>query len=511
MQLFEKFYNKKYLLPLLGAVLTLYVFGLWHRVPDPDDAWLGEYAYWLEKLGYVRSELFRGMNGQETRFIVHHKLVTLHGAAFIWLFGFSLYSLKAVSLVYFLLFIGLFYAYTCHWKRIFKTEDFLFSMIILFSFTFAYKFSFIFRPEMMVMYIGFAGFIMLEKYLDDEKPKWWWLLFSGMLFGLAVFAHLNSLVFIASAGILLLWNKKFAGIFIFGIGVLLTTALYFYDFTGLDSFDLWIYQFFSSPSIDSLKGTPYYLKPIVNLLKEHMRYFHNLEIIVFSVFMFVTVITGFKFLYKNQTNLVRFALLAALFTGLLTMHKSRFYMLPFFPLMLIMITLTIKAIKDKEIVTFPFLKNIKPILFQRVFIFLFVVFIGVSAFFNSKLALQKFSPQDNRDLTLKYAGNNVSEMNIIAPITFIFNEIENFHRIHGELFYTEMAKTGPDFRGEGFFQKAAGYRISLIMVSTYSANLLGIENCVVGEEHGEYEVVDKNPELIVFKRKTNFFSPETGN
>jgi len=511
MQLFKKLYSKNYLLPLLGAVLALYVFSLWHRSPDPDDAWLGEYAYWLEKLGYVRSELFRGMNGQETRFIVHHKLVTLHGAAFIWLFGFSLYSLKAVSLVYFLLFIGLFYAYTCRWKKIFKVTDFIFSMIILFSFTFAFKFSFIFRPEMMVMCIGFAGFILLEKYLDDENPKWPWLFFSGMLFGLSLFAHLNSLVFIASSGVLLLWNKKYAGVFIFGIGAFLTAALYFYDFTSLDSIDLWIYQFFSSPSIDSLKDTPYYLKPIVNLLKEHMRYFHNLEIIVFSVFMIVTIIAGFKFLYKNQTNLVRFALLAALFTGLLTMHKSRFYMLPFFPLMLIMITLTIKAIKDGEVNSIPFFKKIDPKLFQRIFIFLFIVFIGVSAYYNTKLALQKFSSQDNRELALKYAGGSVSEMNIIAPITFIFNEIENFHRIHGELFYTEMAKTDPAFRGEGFFQKASGYGINLIMVSTYSANLLGIENCAVGEGHGEYEVVDKNPELIIFKKKSNLFVPETGN
>jgi hypothetical protein len=511
MQLFDKFYDKKFLIPFLCAVLALYFYSLWGRLPDIDDAWLGEHAFWLEKLGYVRSELFRGMNGQETRFVVHHKFVTLHGAAFIGLFGFSLYSLKAVSIVYFFAFIGLFYAYTCRWKKIFTPEDFLFSTIILFSFTFAFKFSFIFRPEMMVMFLGFAGFILMEKYLDGGKNNSWLLFVSGLFFGLAVFAHLNSLVLIASAGILLLWNKKFTGVFIFGTGALLSSALYFYDFTGFDSIDLWIYQFFSSPSIDSLKDTPYYLKPIVNLLKEHMRYFHNLEIFVFSVFMFVTIIAGFKLLYKSQTNLVRFALLAAIFTGLLTMHKSRQYLLPFFPYILIMITLTFRAIKNKKIVTFPFLKRMGSDFFHGILIFLFIVFIGVSAFYNSKLAVQKFSPEDNRQLALKYAGSKVSEINIVAPLTFIFNEINYFHRIHSDLIYAEMSKIDTGFLGEGFFQKAANYNVSVIMVSKYVSTLLKIENSIPGQHYGEYVVVGKNPELIVFKRNENFSGTDKGN
>ena len=505
MQLFDKFYSKKYLGPLLIAIVALYIYSLWGRVPDIDDAWLGEYAYWLEKLGYVRSELMRGVTGQETRFIVHHKFLTLHGAAFIWLFGFSLYSLKAVSLVYFVVFIWLFHNYTIRWKKIFNVTDFLFSLIVLLSFTQVFKYSFLFRPEMMVMCIGFAGFILLEKYLAANKANEWLAFFSGLLFGVTIFTHLNSLVFIASAGVLLLWNEKFKGVFIFGAGVLLTSSLYFFDFQGIDSFNLWAYQFFSSPSIDSLNGVPYYLKPIVNLLQEHMRYFHNLEIIAFSVFLLVTIFSAYKLLYKKQTNLVRFALLAALFTGVITMHKSRQYILPFFPYLLIMVTLAFQAVKERKTESFIFIKKVKPGFFEKLFIFLFVVFIGVSTFYNAKLAIQKFSPDENHALALKYAGNNVSEMNIIAPVAFIYNEIENFHRIHGELFYTEMAKTDSSYTGEGFFQKAASYDISLIMVSTYSAKLLKVENCQLGEKHGEYEVVGKNGGLIVFKRESREF------
>jgi len=511
MQLLDKLYSKKYLLPLLGTVLALYIFSLWGRIPDIDDAWLGEYAYWLEKFGYVRSELFRGLTGQETLFVVHHKLLTLHGALFIKFFGFSLYSLKSVSLVYLLVFIRLFYSYTCKWKNIFNLEDFLFSLIILFTFTQAFKYSFLFRPEIMVMCIGFAGFILLEKYLEKEDSKYWLIFSSGLIFGLTVFTHLNSLVFIASTGVLLLWNKKYTGFIVFGIGAILTSSFYFYDFRGIDSFYLWSNQFFKSTAIDSLKDTPFWLKPIVNLLVEHMRYFHNIEIIVFSVFMMITVITGFRILYKKQANLVRFAILMALFTGIITMHKSRQYILPFFPYLLIIITITFKEIKENQIIGFSIFKNIEPKMFRGIMIFLFLVFFFVSTFFNVDLALKKFTPADNQALTLKYAGSDISKMNIVAPETFIFNEIEIYNRIQSDLFYTEMAKSDPSFSGEEFFQKASGYDISLIMVTTYRANLLGIENSQIGEKHGDYQVVDKNDEMIVFKRYSNSSESEVRN
>lgn len=493
-------YRTKYLGPLLAAVVVLYIYSLWGRVPDIDDAWLGEYAYWFEKLGFVRSELFRGFTGQEDRFIVHHKLLTLHGALFIKIFGFSVYPLKAVSLVYFLFFIWLFYAYTCRWKKIFNREDLLFSLIILFSFTMVFKYSFLFRPEIMVMSLGFAGYILMEKYLEEAIPKTWLIFVSGLLFGLTLFAHLNSLVLLVSAGILLLWNKKYGGFFYFGVGVLITSSLYFYDFTEKGSVDLWIYQFFSSPAIDSLKEIPFLLKPLMNLLKEHMRYFHNLEIIVFSVFMIVTIFVGFRYLYKKQTNMVRFELLIAIMTALIAMHKSRQYILPAFPYQLILITLTFKAIKDKKLTEIPFLKKVNLSILSSALIFLFAVFFVVSNYYNVLLSKPKFSASDNHILLEKYADGQTEKMNIIAPLTVIFNEIENFNRIHGELFYTEMKKSDPTIYGDGFLEKANEYEIDLVMVSPFYRNLLGISDFKIGEKHRNYVVIDQNSELIVLKR-----------
>src|ERR1035437_1698398 len=94
----------------------LLVYSFYHKCVNIDDCWLGEHAYWLSKLGFVKSELMRGITNQEGRFLCHHKFLTLNGALFINILGFSVYSLKLVSLIYFSLFLIVFYKFT---KKIF--------------------------------------------------------------------------------------------------------------------------------------------------------------------------------------------------------------------------------------------------------------------------------------------------------------------------------------------------------------------------------------------------------
>ena len=131
MNLLSIFFSKQFLIPTLFILAAIFLYSLWERSPDIDDAWIGVDAYTLAKDGYVHNDLMRGINKQEELFVVHHKLLNLHGALFIKSVGFSLYTLKSVSLVYFLLFIFLFYFYSVRWKRLFKRNDFLFSMVII--------------------------------------------------------------------------------------------------------------------------------------------------------------------------------------------------------------------------------------------------------------------------------------------------------------------------------------------------------------------------------------------
>ena len=500
MNLFSIITSKKFLIPTLFLFVTIFIYSLWERIPDIDDAWIGELAYWLAEDGQIRSELMRGITLQEDKFVVSNKLFVLLGAGFINVFGFSLYTLKSISLVFLLLFLFLFRQYTLKWKSLFTKKDFIFALIILFSFPWIFKYSFLYRPELMMMTIGFSGYILLEKYIDENSRNLWILLASGLLFGFTIATHLNGVILVGSAGLLLIWNKKYLSAIWFGLAAIIGFLPYFFDMTSQADFELWRHQFFDSPALDSLVSGPIWMKPLFNLMEEHMRYFDHFEVIAFSVFMLVTLVIGSKHLFKNHPTITRFALLVALLTGLIAMHKSRQYILLNFPYLLILITLTIKGLKENTIKDWPILSAKRASVIKEVVLGLLVIFLISSTFFNFKLAIQKFNPDQNRLLTDTYLFGNSFESNVIAPMTFIFNEIESYNRIQGEVCYIEMQKADPGVKGDGFLRKANEFNVDLIMLSPFYQKILGVDTYKKGSISSHYKVLDKNAELVVFKR-----------
>jgi lysylphosphatidylglycerol synthetase-like protein (DUF2156 family) len=350
----------------------------------------------------------------------------------------------------------------------------------------------------MMMTFGFLGFILLEKFLETKKSNSCYLMISGIFFGLSMAAHLNGIILVSAGFFLLLINRRYGAVVIYGIGALLAFSIYFYDLTDTASFVLWKHQFFESPSLDSIQAGSLWFKPIINLLNEHMRYFHNFQIIVFSIFLISTLITGYPFLAKNNTRLLQFAILVAVLTGVIAMHKSRQYFLLNFPYLVLLIVLTFRAIFDGKIRTFKFgsPEQIKGLLFM-----FFIIYVGASNYFNIQLAIQKFSPDQNRELALKYAKADISQMKIVAPMTFIFNEINNFDQIQGDLCYIELQKLDSTVYGEGFLKSANDFDRDLIMIGSYYQEMLGISTYKAGDEFDHYYVLDKTSDLIVFKRK----------
>lgn len=114
--------------------------------------------------------------------------------------------------------------------------------------------------------------------------------------------------------------------------------------------------------------------------------------------------------------------------------------------------------------------------------------------------MDKFSPDQNRELALKYADGKESEMNIVAPMTFVFNEILHFKSIQGDLAYREMQKMDSSIIGPGFLRKAAEFNSELILVESYYQPFLGIEHFQKDDEIEGYTVIDKTDQLLVFKR-----------
>jgi hypothetical protein len=490
------FLTKKYALWALFILLALYLYSLWGRIPDIDDAWIGELAYFLAEEGQMRSELMRGITQQEVKFVVNNKLFNLTGALFIKLFGFSLYTLKSVSLLWFVVFLILFYAYTLRWKKVFGRPELLFSLFVMFSFTYLFKFSFLFRPEVMMMTTGLSGYILLEKYLEERSRRS--LFLSGLLFGLTCAIHLNGLILIASAGLLLIWNKRFSGIPLFGLSVLIGILPFFYDMTSRSDFLLWYHQFFEAPALDSLADGPVWLKPLFNFLNEYLRYFYKIEVAVYSLLVITGLGIGFRYLFRSQKNLLLFALLNIFFTATIAMHKSQQYLLLNFPYILILITLTFKGLSEGKI---GFRSNAAQKLATGIYAFFILTFVFVSFYHNYLLAVQKFSAEENRKLAVKYAGTETKDMNIVAPMTFIFDEIENFNRIQGEVCYIELMKADPTVSGRGLLQKAETFEADLLMFTPFYVESLGLSGFQKGEEVVGYKIVDKTEALLVIKRR----------
>ena len=94
-------------------------------------------------------------------------------------------------------------------------------------------------------------------------------------------------------------------------------------------------------------------------------------------------------------------------------------------------------------------------------------------------------------------------MNIVAPMTFIFSEIEDFHRIQGEVCYIEMQKSDPSVYGEGFLKKASGFDINYIILSPYYRGLLGLNDLKKGDEESGFRVIEDDKKMIILQR-TNY-------
>ncbi len=482
----------------LGAGVVLFLYSLWERVPDLDGAWIGENAYWLATAGYAKSELMRGITSQETLSIIHHKLFNLFGALWIKLFGFSVYTLKSVSLLFFVMLIVLMNQYSKKSSLSFKKTDRMLLFILLLFFPWVFKYAFVYRPEIMITTLGFVAFIFLEESLQkgSRTANAW---FAGLLMGLAMAAHLNGIVMAASGFFLLVWSKQYKLLLPFVAGTLMGFAVYFYDYYGSGYFDFWYYQFFDSPTVKDIHKFPIWIEPVINLFSEHLRYFHDIKIIVFTLFMLFTLSAGFGYLYRNYKTLTRFTLLMFVFTGMFTIHDTRKYIILNLPYILLLLVITVKALRKGEITRFKI--NMDRNKVYRMSFGLMLIYLLVSFGYNLKYSMEKFTPDENREITLKYANGDVSEMNIVAPLTFIFNEIEYYNSIQGEICYTEFQKEEPGLKGIAFLKRAELFGNSMLIITPYYQHLLGIDRFEKGKQYGNFVVKAKNDKMIILVRK----------
>ena len=251
-----KLIRRHLILVVFSFSLLLYLISLIDRYPHLDDAWLAEHSYWFAKDGVAKSKLMTGFAGSEDRLLLHHKLFTLQGAAIIRLFGFHLAVMESVALLYFLLFICMFWSFLDRLNFRFDKKTKVFAVWLIFFNPLVFEFSYVFRPETMLMTLGLVSYLFIYKSLAQEiatKYSLWYSLVAGLFAGMAMFTHLNGIVFASAGFLLFLLRWKPIKLLLFTLGVLFIGTGYFFDFNSFADFTLWNKQLtFVPPMVTAL-------------------------------------------------------------------------------------------------------------------------------------------------------------------------------------------------------------------------------------------------------------------
>lgn len=474
----------------------LFAFSLWQRSPDVDDAWIGEHAYWMAEKGYVKSELMHGITMQDTRHIVHHKFFTLNGALFISILGFSLYSIKSVSLVWLFVFLLIFIGYV---RRKMGNDAAWFVLLLTIANAFIFQYSFVYRPEIVVMTLGFLSYLFLERYFTEEGG-YKYLAISGLFAGLAAATHLNGLIFMAAGAVLLLMRKRFKASAIFSLLTLPAFAVYFYDFTSQYGLSFWLYQINDSPALHKTSILPSSLAFLGKLFNEHLRFFHSPKEISLSLLFLFMLMVNFKKL-KTEGNLLKYLMLLIIFLSLVAVHTTSKYMLLYLPYILLIIIRTLTYFYQYRQSSLPLKWGLTVKKAFQISLVLLGLFLITNMVWNTGIALKKFDPTRNRQLSEKYMGSQTGNLNILAPMTFIFNEIGHFKRIQSDLSIVEMQKAGNKLSGPAFLEYADSLKINYLIITNEYLGRFGIDN--LKPEHYllyGYTVLNAEPGMIILKK-----------
>ncbi len=397
------------LLTLLIAVVALFVFSFYHRWIHMDDAWFADEALMMARTGQIRSEVFTGFLQYEDKVLNAHKFHVIQGAWFIQLFGFSPWVLKAIPLPYLLLLIVLLLYYQRNFTGYHSTGVQLLTVILLIINASIFEYSYSYRPELSHACLGFFSFLLLHKGVQQNAllP----VAAAGLLAGLAAFIHLNGLTFIAAGGGLLFLREEFRKTAVFAFASLAVTALYFFDIGTEQDFQLFLFQFRHDPALKENNFS--FWNYFVKITYEHMRLFRASTQASLTGLLLLILLVCFSYLRRNHGFLLMYTLLLVLAVAVITRDiNTKYYILyiPFF------ITIIAQGVAHR---------------FAQADFRWKYVFGGALAVYliiHTVLDLQLIGRRTDTVATHARVAATIPEgSSIVAPISFVFNQIDRFN------------------------------------------------------------------------------------
>lgn len=129
-----------------------------------------------------------------------------------------------------------------------------------------------------------------------------------------------------------------------------------------------------------------------------------------------------------------------------------------------------------------------------------ILYIGVQMYWNVNTSIKKYDTNANHRFSETYFGKETGELNILAPMNFIFNEIDHFNRIQGDLGYIDIQKTGLPLYGSFMLRYADSSAIDYLIITKEYRERFGMDTLNEPQRNQEgFRTIEKNNEFEILK------------
>ncbi len=481
--------QQRAVLPLAGSrwllllAVLLFVASFYQRVLHGDEAWIGEQAYWAAKDGIVRSELFDGFLGAGTRQWVYHWLFVWQAAGVIRLVGWSSLVLKLISLAYLGVFVLICRPHLRHYLTSVAARCLFWAVLLLNALVVEY--GFVFRPEVMLMCLGFGSWILLQRWLHSAQPRWYHVVLAAALAGLAAATHLNGLIYLMAGTGLLLWRRQWKGATLFaGVGGAVF-AMYFLDVLVHNAWGTYFHQF--APAIDGNEsGNGFAL--VLRALAEHKRFFHS----PLEAALSLLVLTAAVVLYRSRwrtprlTDATLYLLLLVAALAALSQGKTTKYLVLYMPHLCLLVAVGFEHLPRRTG-------------WERAVLVVVLGFYTIVNSVHTGLLISRHEDRVARNQQLAKQLSAYRHTRIVAPMNLVFNQIDAF-TIQGVTCYLLLTQAGqlrPN--GQALFEEAARRRRRLIILDDNSLKEMNLPRPVAGRTYGGYRYAHRFHDYYIYK------------
>jgi hypothetical protein len=119
--------------------------------------------------------------------------------------------------------------------------------------------------------------------------------------------------------------------------------------------------------------------------------------------------------------------------------------------------------------------------------------------YNTFTIQSKYDPLMNEKIRLTFTNDNSDEIHVLAPMEFIFDEIDNFEKITSLMSYNEQLKLFPDLKKAKFLLKAKNEGIDLILLNKEYMKTFDLQSYVLNSHVEGYTLVYKDKDLMVWE------------